>query len=142
MPASGSYDLLALAAPGLQGVAAGYQTLRELVASHAIAVVATDLLLKTADGEVFSIRSESLAPSADFRGLTGLPPTVTPDQIAAVAAGLPPASYILAVLLEERAADALVQQAAYRASVRISRCAIPASSPQGTLPGPTSAQTS
>ena len=105
-PTTGSYELLAFAASDLALIATDYHTMRGMVANREIAVLATDLLQKTADGEVDSIRTDSLPLGTEFSGLTGLHALVTPSQIAAVVCDLPPASYILAVLLEDQAADA------------------------------------
>jgi hypothetical protein len=100
----------------------------EMVANREIAVLATDLLRKTADGQVSSIRTDSLPSGTDFNGLTGLPTSVTPNQIATVASDFPAASYILAVLLEDRAADVLVRQLTRGTSVLVRRCNVPANS--------------
>ena len=53
---------------------------------------------------------------------------VTQSQIAAVAHDLPPASYILAVLLEDQAADVLVRRLTRDTTVLVRRCDVPANS--------------
>ena len=48
-PRAASCELLALAAPDLDRIGSDFQTVREMVANREIAVLATDLLLKTSD---------------------------------------------------------------------------------------------
>jgi uncharacterized RDD family membrane protein YckC len=127
-PTGGNYELLAFSAPDLNQIDIDFHTVNEMVANREIAVLATDLLRKTADGQVSSIRTDSLPSGTDFNGLTGLPTSVTPNQIATVASDFPAASYILAVLLEDRAADVLVRQLTRGTSVLVRRCNVPANS--------------
>ncbi len=134
-PTAGGEELLAFAASDLALIATDFHTFRTMVTNGEIDVLATDVLQKTADGQVDSLRTDSLLPGTEFRGLTGLHTLVTPSQIAAVTRDLPPASYILAVLLEDQAADALVRQLTRRTTVLVRRCEIPAN-PATAIPSP------
>ena len=95
-----------------------------MVANAELTVLATAVLLKAADGQVSSVAGDSLPAEGDFRGLTGLPRAVTADEVAVLTHDIAPASYVLAVLLEEQAADLLVQSLARRAPILVSRCAV------------------
>jgi uncharacterized RDD family membrane protein YckC len=133
-PAPGQYELLAIVAPDLNSIGIDFRTLRDMVANREITVQAMDLMVKTADGEIGSVRTESLVSGSDLSGLNVLPGYVTPNEIAAIASDFPPSSYILTVMLEDQAADLLVQQLSRRAPILVSRRDVPA--------GPADASTS
>ncbi len=124
LPSASSYELLALAAPDLARIGDTLQALHGMVANAELTVLATAVLLKAADGQVSSVAGDMLSAEDAFRGLTGLPRAVTPDVIATVTHDIAPANYVLFVLLEEQAADMLVQRLTRRAPILVSRCTV------------------
>ncbi len=133
-PAGSSYELLALAAPDIAQIGDALRSLHGMVDNAELTVLATAVLLKASDGQVSSVAGDRLPAEQDFQGLTGLPRVVTPDVVAAVSHDIPRGDYILAVLLEEQAADLLVQNLARRAPILVSRCTVAVDGTSGAVP--------